>query len=188
MKTCSKCKIEKPFEDFGKEKRALDGKRSECKACVSEYNRSKKAKLAQKRYRSSEKGREKVRASDERYRTSEKGKATREAYLNREDVRLKVRNAKSKNKYARRSKVSDSWKASEVFESANWQCFYCGIDVELRQDPQTYQANEAHADHFIPLSNGGTNERKNIVCSCGQCNLRKNSKNPFEFIRDNINQ
>ena len=33
MKTCSKCGIEKPFEDYFKDKRAKDGSYSHCKEC-----------------------------------------------------------------------------------------------------------------------------------------------------------
>lgn len=44
MKTCSKCKIEKPFSEFPKDKRRNDGLKSNCKACSYEstikWNRS----------------------------------------------------------------------------------------------------------------------------------------------------
>ena len=97
------------------------------------------------------------------------------------------------HKHRRRARLanatSDDWKASEVFESVDWKCFYCGVDVvQPNRVELGYQKNEAQADHFTPLAKGGTNERKNIVCSCGRCNLSKNDKNPFEFIRDSINQ
>ena len=209
MKTCSKCKIEKPFEDFGKHKMGKGGLRSTCKVC-------RKADWAEKKESHSESRKVKY-ASDEEYRGRAKGRAnaTRLA-MTTEDVDRK--NKRRRDRYAvdptqrktqnkrwsvanpdkilaqvhRRNAVkkgveSDNWTPSEVFNSADWNCFYCGVDVEARQDSNTYQKNEAQADHFIPLAKGGTNLRANIVCSCGSCNLRKKDKNPFDFIRDNIN-
>lgn len=38
MKTCTKCGVEKPHEEFAKQKRVKSGLRSECKACVATYN------------------------------------------------------------------------------------------------------------------------------------------------------
>ncbi len=243
MKTCSKCKIEKPFEGFGKHSKAKDGYLNKCKVCVNQQRRE--------RYRTSESTRDKAKKRANKYASTRRDvyKERSAAYRkenpeqSREAVRKchkknggyadtrrkwveansdalsarrraywvankdKLREARREYYYANRtsciarSKVnghrrrailantpSDNWQASEVFESANWQCFYCGIDVVQPNRVEVgYQPNEAQADHFIPLSNGGTNERKNIVCSCGQCNFSKNSKNPFDFIRDNIN-
>ena len=34
MKTCTKCKIEKPFEDFAKREKSVDGYRGQCRKCV----------------------------------------------------------------------------------------------------------------------------------------------------------
>src|ERR1035437_4227845 len=39
MKTCGKCKIEKPVGEFSKHKLHGDGLSSECKVCVFEYNK-----------------------------------------------------------------------------------------------------------------------------------------------------
>lgn len=40
MKRCSKCKIEKPFEEFGVRKKASDGRKSACKVCLRSDNRA----------------------------------------------------------------------------------------------------------------------------------------------------
>jgi len=209
MKTCSKCKIEKPFEDFHKNRSVKDGHAKTCKNCKkhcdakyyasdkgiasikrnTERNqtpdgRAKRA-LVNRKYNVSEKG----KAAQARRNASDSGKAAVLKYQNSPRGRMRLLEAAGKRRAIKASTTSDNWQASEVFESANWQCFYCGIDVVQPNRAEVgYQPNEAHADHFIPLSNGGTNERKNIVCSCGQCNLSKGSKDPFDFIRDNINQ
>jgi exopolyphosphatase/pppGpp-phosphohydrolase len=45
MKTCHKCKIEQPLDNFVNNKRSNDGKHSTCKSCVKEYQQSIKDKL-----------------------------------------------------------------------------------------------------------------------------------------------
>ena len=44
MKTCTTCKVEKPFTSFHNSKR--DGLKSHCKTCVAEYNYSNRATKA----------------------------------------------------------------------------------------------------------------------------------------------
>jgi 5-methylcytosine-specific restriction endonuclease McrA len=48
-------------------------------------------------------------------------------------------------------------------------CVYCGGPAE-------------EADHFKPLSNGGTNYLENLVPSCGPCNKDKGDKDPLEWL------
>ena len=38
-KLCTKCKVEKPLESFGKRKGVKDGRRSQCTMCDIEYNK-----------------------------------------------------------------------------------------------------------------------------------------------------
>lgn len=54
MKRCSKCKVEKPLEEFGKDKHAFDGKAYQCRACRAiqrkvYYAKAKGMILAQQR-------------------------------------------------------------------------------------------------------------------------------------------
>jgi len=214
MKTCGKCKLEKPFEDFSKNKSTKDGLASYCKSCKAKAARGSRDKHKKA---ISDRKKEKYR-NDSDYREAAKARAdkTRKAFT---QIDIDRRNKYRRDRYAadptqrklhnkrwrddnpdkihakvhrrlavKHATVSDEWERAEVFESAGWKCFYCGVDVGPRGADNKYRPNEAQADHFTPLNNGGTNERKNIVCSCGRCNIRKSDKNPFEFIRDNINQ
>lgn len=45
-KTCNKCKIVKTINEFGKNKRKIDGIHTECKKCVNSYNQSRIVKAA----------------------------------------------------------------------------------------------------------------------------------------------
>jgi hypothetical protein len=47
MKTCSKCKIEKNFEEFVKHKSSKDGFFNQCKVCKKEYNIKNKEKISE---------------------------------------------------------------------------------------------------------------------------------------------
>ena len=51
MKTCYKCKEEKPFSDFYKNRTKKDGLCNECKICVKEYNKSYYKKIYKERKR-----------------------------------------------------------------------------------------------------------------------------------------
>jgi hypothetical protein len=57
-----------------------------------------------------------------------------------------------------------------VFQRDDFTCRYCGAHgVPLE------------CDHVIPLSRGGTNERKNLVTACRPCNGMKSDRTPQEM-------
>lgn len=99
MKTCTKCKIEKPYEDFRKSARYKDGHYSRCKACVNEYERSiydQEHKLElRRRYR--ENNRQRIREQDsERYKSDPekyraKARINQKKYFQSEKGREKYR-------------------------------------------------------------------------------------------------
>jgi hypothetical protein len=74
LKTCSKCKVEKPTEKFGKGKQ--DGFRPRCKACDAEYMRAYQAKnkevLASKKRIYAENNREELNTRAKNYREQNK--------------------------------------------------------------------------------------------------------------------
>ena len=72
MKTCSKCKIEKPFEGFCKRKDMKDGLNKQCKSCNAEYRRSDAQRAASEKYRKTDAS----KASREKYNLSDAGKAS----------------------------------------------------------------------------------------------------------------
>jgi CRISPR/Cas system Type II protein with McrA/HNH and RuvC-like nuclease domain len=54
-------------------------------------------------------------------------------------------------------------------------CWYCGIPLELE--------NEAHIDHIIPQSIGGSDDLDNLALSCGMCNRAKFNKDVSVFLK-----
>ena len=55
-----------------------------------------------------------------------------------------------------------------IFEAWGWRCAYC--DRQLCN-------NTATIDHIIPKHKGGHNTRRNMLCSCSNCNRKKGSSN-----------
>lgn len=58
------------------------------------------------------------------------------------------------------------------YERQQGTCFYCSRSLAHRN---------FHADHYIPLSRGGSNEPTNMVLACPSCNRAKRNKMPSEF-------
>lgn len=57
-----------------------------------------------------------------------------------------------------------------IFKDQEGRCVYCGITLFLDIPYDT------HADHVIPIANGGTNWPDNIALTCQSCNLSKGDK------------
>jgi len=71
-KTCTRCKIEKPLDEFSRQTRTKSGYRGECKSCAKLYARSESAKASQRKtqakYMQTEHGKTKSREKCARYR------------------------------------------------------------------------------------------------------------------------
>ena len=57
-------------------------------------------------------------------------------------------------------------------------CYFCAVSISA-----TKGANYFHIDHYQALSNGGTNDRFNIVLTCASCNRRKSNMHGDVFER-----
>jgi 5-methylcytosine-specific restriction endonuclease McrA len=47
-------------------------------------------------------------------------------------------------------------------------CYFCGTPIELG-------SKSLHADHYVPIAQGGRNDLHNMVLTCASCNLTKNA-------------
>lgn len=80
---------------------------------------------------------------------------------------------------ARKVGSPDTWCLADIDNLMILQkakCAYCR--VRFSKERKSY-----HIDHIMPLSLGGSNNRKNIQLLCPTCNLRKNGKHPLVFAR-----
>lgn len=53
-------------------------------------------------------------------------------------------------------------------------CVWCNLGVE--------QGVRLSLDHWRPTVSGGTNEARNLVTACHQCNSRRQNMSPREFL------
>lgn len=79
---------------------------------------------------------------------------------------------------ANRRKKSYAQEREHLFRSGLRTCRYCGVKLTLDRN----KPNSLSLDHYVPLSKGGMNKRKNYVASCEPCNSAKGSDLPHEFM------
>lgn len=86
MKTCNKCKIEKPKSEFGKQKDAKDSLKARCKECRNkqerEINSTPEGKARDRARGKRERNRPGYKESRKKYNTYAWTKATKKAYRN----------------------------------------------------------------------------------------------------------
>ena len=96
MKTCIKCKEEKPLELFSKNKAAKDGRQSNCKGCEKEYMKEWR-RVNRERYL------EGSREYDRQHRKQQAANKRNYYAAHREDINRKARVYGEKNKQGARA-------------------------------------------------------------------------------------
>lgn len=186
MKTCTKCQVEKPLDQFYKEPRGKDGLFARCKTCHlaatanwQKNNRDKVNGIARRYYQNN---RETIaRKSVEYYeknRSTLLSKKKERRQLKRDEIseyqkEWYRRNPNKFSEYAHRRRVRLASGDVRRFTETDWRkllhrfdnrCAYCGSDGELTKD------------HVVPISRGGRHAVGNIVPACWQCNMSKGTK------------
>jgi len=72
--------------------------------------------------------------------------------------------------FARRDRTLSADLVREVMENDNYTCQYCHK-----------RGGKLTIDHQLPVSRGGTDDRKNLCTACHRCNCRKGAKTVSEF-------
>jgi hypothetical protein len=98
MKVCSKCNIEKPFDEFYKHKRFKDGFRSECKNCVKKYKDYNKDKIKEWYLEYYKKNRDKILEYHKSYNLENKTKIKIYRENNKEKIKQSAKKYKKINK------------------------------------------------------------------------------------------
>lgn len=86
MKKCTKCKVEKVFGEFYKNRGKPDGLMVRCIECCREYNRSVDRKEAWANYQKTEKG----KATKRKYQQSVKGRVCASGYRSKYPYKTKA--------------------------------------------------------------------------------------------------
>ena len=177
MKTCPKCGKAKKLQEFSSKKSSPDGVQSNCKECVSAYNK--------KRYQEkTEKIKTQVAARVEALGGNKALYEQRRAYYqkryqdNKEEILKRQRAYERANPHvraginARRRSRTVILTALDKKKSLLWRdriknnsCFYC-----------KGKTDEMHYDHYFALKLGGTDHWWNIVRACSECNWQKSAR------------
>ena len=184
-KKCNKCGVSKPAttEYFHRHRRQKDGLDGTCKDC--------KRELGAKRYKEkrdeilNQKKDYYERAKDKRlayqkdyYANNIEDHQRRERYWRKNNA-LKRRIISERRRSLENSVLSNltekEWE--DTLEYFNHSCAYCGIT----QDEHLKKFNERlHQEHIVPLTDGGTYTKDNIIPSCRKCNSTKGRQN-FDY-------
>lgn len=123
-KACTKCGEVKPITDYYREKRALDGKTSDCKECIKartrEYNRLNKERL---RPRKREAARSRYAANRERNRDRDREYAREYREKNRDAINARNRERYAANVEAERRKARE-YRAANKERVREWKRNY----------------------------------------------------------------
>lgn len=184
MRTCTKCKITKPEDEFSWQ---ITGtyRQSKCKLCVAEYNhayyeRNQEAVKCHVRERAhinvdaiAEKNRKyrelnrdvlPARRREQRERNIDRERAKRRQRYrdNPEEYKMHSRKRKALKKAAPGSYSPAEWRALKLHYQGT--CLRCKLqEPEIKLVP----------DHVIPLSKGGADDITNIQPLCEKCNSWK---------------
>ena len=74
-----------------------------------------------------------------------------------------------------RSQARRRW----LWKQRKRKCAYCGVRLYRNKGPYRLTC-----DHIVPLSRGGTHERKNLAAACGPCNQAKGNLTAEEFTQE----
>lgn len=170
MKICSKCKINKLFQDFGKQKSHKDGLRSGCKDCTNKvsknWRKTHKQKISIDHQRWYNQNKNKVsqyykqwcQNNKERifaYRHSSWGKAV---IMRRNNKRRVI---------CQNTDITIKW-LIKLFENAIF-CPLC--DLKMVENGNLF--NGKTLDHMVPINVGGLHMMNNVRVTCRRCNCKR---------------
>jgi len=161
MKICTKCKVEKPFSEFHKQKGRKDGYRSQCKECRKIYdiphriNQKENKSIYDSIYYQEHKESKKEYARNHY-------KENPEYYYNYGLEYNHIRRALINN-----ATIGEVSSRREIYERDKG---ICGICKEL------VQYEDYELDHIIPLFKGGLHDDSNFQVSHMLCNRSKGNK------------
>jgi hypothetical protein len=66
----------------------------------------------------------------------------------------------------------------------NYHCHWCGSDVIFGEETPAKKVKLATKEHLVPLSEGGSNHRRNIAIACKKCNNHRGSDTTWVAFHD----
>jgi len=191
MKACTRCKVEKPLDQIGKNKSSKDGYNIYCKDCLRQLGQlqrdanRKRNRAYQAAYLERHRAKINVRKMARYYSKPEELQAKAAQYREENhERRLEIeRLSRAKNKEKSRPKKN----ARQSFRNRLLsQTPYLILDKELNRIYSSPCFNcgsmeNQSLDHLIPLSRGGRHSTGNIITLCLPCNMSKHAKTMTEW-------
>lgn len=182
---CSKCKEYKAASEFHKGK-------EQCKSCrkataqayylknrdkilraAAEYQ-SLNPEVSRKKARKFYKGNGKQKHKEWAKKNRPKMRVTEEKYRLKNLVKFRI---KESHRRALKNNSAGSYTSLDIKEILKLQKSKCACPCRRSL------AAGYHVDHILPLSKGGSNDRKNIQLLYPSCNMSKGAKDPIVFMQ-----
>jgi 5-methylcytosine-specific restriction endonuclease McrA len=209
MKTCTRCKIEKPKTEFNKCATRNGGFQYKCRSCEREYEKENAKRISERKREYRKANSEKISARMREYHkaNAERIAGTHRKYReeNREKIAEQSRKyvkanlekvieykrgyakdnpekltAYSRNRRARERSAEGAHTAADVRAIFDKQQGLCA-NCETKLFKSGMQ--KFHVDHIMPLALGGSNWPCNLQCLCPACNLSKGAKHPDDWAK-----
>lgn len=195
-RTCSKCGLTKPLDEYHRGGRAKDGRVARCKPCVAGHHRAhylaNKEKIIARTSEYQKADPERTRNYSRRYHAAnrEKRRAYSESYRAADPERNKRQMAEwragnpgkyRKDAHRRRAMLAGvAHDPAVTLDSLRARdgdfCCYCARLLDFNPRADRYAPDRATIDHITPISRGGSHTFDNAAASCRSCNLSKNAR------------
>ena len=163
MKTCSKCQLSKPLDDFSSHRREKDGKNTICKSCDGirkrAWQKANPQKCCDSRKRYYQRHPDRVKA----YNQSQKGRARDKRYYRRNYQKCYAMVMLRKARLLKAPIVEKIDRIS-IYERDQGICHICKHRVSKMKFT---------LDHLIPLSKQGNHTAINLATAHRSCNSRR---------------
>ena len=194
MKTCSKCKAQKPLTDFHVCNRSKDGRANYCKKCQhefgSQWRRNNLAKCRSYNKKSRLKHPDKVKERDKRWRHTEKSRIYhrqwRRKILSTLKGNLNNRMSSAIRRTLRLNKNGYKWETLTGYTTGD---LYKHLESRFNNGMSWINFGKWHIDHIVPISNFNYQKAtdpefrscwalSNLQPMWAEENLRKGNKHP----------
>lgn len=191
MKTCSKCKEEKPATTEYFYKKADSSLRAECKVCskknCNEYYNNNKEKLIKKADKWNKANPEKTRLKNQKWRknNSQKIKISSKTWIknNLDKHRANKRSQQNRRKAKKKGNGWEPYTEEQMLSKYGSICYLCNEEIDFKAPRQCGKPGWERSfwiEHVIPVSKGGPDTLDNVRPSHGLCNLNKSNKEIYE--------
>jgi hypothetical protein len=151
MKVCGRCKIEKEFTEFSKDKRNKDGFQWKCRSCDKQHRDKNKERTKEHHKRNKERI----------YEYFKKWQKTK--YETDNLYKLKVCLRSRTYQAFKRKGYSKNTKTQEML-GVDWEVCKAHIERQFTKGMSWDNYGEWHIDHIIPLASADTEQRTKELC------------------------